>query len=140
MADSDPVHDFKNQIGIVLGFTELLLEDLSADDPRRGRLALIHQAANRALATVPKLTALLAASPESSRLAVRVHRPMPTGDVPTKGAADLLAIVEGSASLLAEGAAGDPMRDDLLEVCEAGTRAAATLAEIVASAAYLRKE
>lgn len=135
MADSDPVHDFKNQIGIVLGFTDLLLEDLSADDSRRGRLALIHQAANRALATVPELTALLAAAPKGSRQAVQTPRSIPTDDVPAKAAADLSAIVEGSASLLAEGGDGDPIRDDLIEVREAGARAASTLAEIAAIAA-----
>ena len=42
-------HDLKNQIGIVLGFSELLLGDLEPDDPRRADAQEIHDAACRAL-------------------------------------------------------------------------------------------
>jgi hypothetical protein len=42
-------HDLKNQLGIVLGFSELLLGDLSHADPRRADIQEIHTAACRAL-------------------------------------------------------------------------------------------
>ena len=39
----------KNQIGIVLGFSELLLQDMDAADPRRGDVQEIYTAACRAM-------------------------------------------------------------------------------------------
>ena len=47
-------HDMKNQIGIVLGFSELLLEGLAPDDPRRADAQEIHDAACRALELLMK--------------------------------------------------------------------------------------
>ena len=34
-------HDFKNHLGIILGFVDLLLEDVPPDDPKRGDLEQI---------------------------------------------------------------------------------------------------
>jgi signal transduction histidine kinase len=45
-------HELKNQIGIVLGFSELLLLDMQRDDPRRGDVEEIISAAGRALELV----------------------------------------------------------------------------------------
>jgi hypothetical protein len=42
-------HDLRNQLGIVLGFSDLMLEELAADDPRRPGVQEIHAAAMRAL-------------------------------------------------------------------------------------------
>ena len=42
-------HDLKNQIGIVLGFSELLLQDMDTADPRRSDVQEIHTAACRAM-------------------------------------------------------------------------------------------
>jgi signal transduction histidine kinase len=42
-------HDFKNHLGIILGFVDLLLEDVSPDDPKRGDLEQIQRAAHAAL-------------------------------------------------------------------------------------------
>jgi hypothetical protein len=42
-------HDLKNQIGIVLGVSELLLQDLDPADPRLGDVQEIHTAACRAM-------------------------------------------------------------------------------------------
>jgi signal transduction histidine kinase len=42
-------HDLKNQLGIVLGFSELLLDGLDLADPRRADAQEIHTAACRAL-------------------------------------------------------------------------------------------
>lgn len=48
-------HDMKNQIGIVLGFSELLLQDTSEDHPLRGDLEEIAKAARQAMALVDEL-------------------------------------------------------------------------------------
>ena len=47
----DPVnvHRLKNQLAIIMGFSELLLEELPADDPHRPDVLQIHQAAKTAL-------------------------------------------------------------------------------------------
>ena len=42
-------HEMKNQIGIVLGFSELLLQEMAQDDPRRADIEEIHTAAGKAL-------------------------------------------------------------------------------------------
>jgi hypothetical protein len=50
-------HDLKNQLGIVLGFSELLLNELDPASPHRADIEEIHTAAQRALelvATVPE--------------------------------------------------------------------------------------
>lgn len=43
-------HDFKNQLGIILGFAEVLLTDTSPDDARRADVEEIQKAATAALA------------------------------------------------------------------------------------------
>lgn len=42
-------HDFKNQLAIILGFSEILRAQAADDDPRRGDFEEIHQAAKAAL-------------------------------------------------------------------------------------------
>jgi hypothetical protein len=39
----------KNQLGIILGFSELLLEEFAPADPRHGDVQEIHTAAARAM-------------------------------------------------------------------------------------------
>ena len=49
-------HDMKNQLGIILGFADLLLQEMDAADPRRADIQEMHSAATRAmelLATLP---------------------------------------------------------------------------------------
>ena len=48
-------HDMKNQIGIVLGFSELLLQETNEDHPRRGDLEEIVKAARQAMVLVEEL-------------------------------------------------------------------------------------
>ena len=48
-------HDFKNHLGIILGFVDLLLEDVAADDPRRNDLEQIQRAATAALDLVNRM-------------------------------------------------------------------------------------
>lgn len=43
-------HDLKNQLGIVLGFIELLIEDTPETDPRRQDMLEIRKAASASLA------------------------------------------------------------------------------------------
>ena len=44
------VHDMKNQLGIVLGFSNLLLDEMTPDDPRRADLDEVRKAGEAALA------------------------------------------------------------------------------------------
>ena len=49
-------HDMKNQLGIILGFADLLLQEMDPSDPRRADIQEMHTAATRAmelLATLP---------------------------------------------------------------------------------------
>lgn len=48
-------HDFRNHLGIILGFSEALLDDTPANDPRRGDLEEIHNAAAAALELLARL-------------------------------------------------------------------------------------
>jgi signal transduction histidine kinase len=52
-------HDMKNQLGIILGFSDLLLQEMAPADPRRVDIEEIHTAATRAME-------LLAAMPSSA--------------------------------------------------------------------------
>jgi signal transduction histidine kinase len=45
-------HDLKNQLGIILGFSDLLLQGLGPDDPSRADIQEIHAAALRAMELV----------------------------------------------------------------------------------------
>lgn len=48
------LHGLKNQLSIVLGFSEILLQELDRDDPKRPDLQEIHGAAVRAMDTVSR--------------------------------------------------------------------------------------
>lgn len=55
--DSVKIHRLKNQLAIILGFCELLLEDVADGDQRRSDLLQIQQAAKKALGELPPLPA-----------------------------------------------------------------------------------
>ena len=59
MADDIPNarwrHDLKNQLGIVLGYSELILQDLDQANPLREDLNEIVKAARQAMTLVAKL-------------------------------------------------------------------------------------
>ncbi len=48
--DPDFEHSLKNYIAIILGYADLLIEDMAPDDPRRPDLLEIHKAATAAVA------------------------------------------------------------------------------------------
>lgn len=53
--DTKTRHDLRNQLGIILGFAELLLADGDDADPRRNDVEEIRQAAVNALDLVERL-------------------------------------------------------------------------------------
>jgi nitrogen-specific signal transduction histidine kinase/ActR/RegA family two-component response regulator len=50
-------HDFNNLLGVIIGYTELALGELSSDDPLRGKIEPISKAANRAASLTSQLLA-----------------------------------------------------------------------------------
>jgi signal transduction histidine kinase len=44
------VHDMKNMLGIVIGYSNLLLDDMAADDPKRADVDEIRKAGENAVA------------------------------------------------------------------------------------------
>jgi PAS domain S-box-containing protein len=56
-------HDFNNLLGVILGETELTLDDLSNSDPRRAPLERIQQAARRSAALTRQLLAFARRQP-----------------------------------------------------------------------------
>jgi hypothetical protein len=58
MSDPRPfVHDMKNYLGIIIGYSNLLLEDLPAEDPHRTDIAEIRQAGESAVALLQQWSA-----------------------------------------------------------------------------------
>jgi signal transduction histidine kinase len=56
MADVDnPSHAFKNQLTVIRGFSEILIAETPAEDPRRRDLEEIHKAAMTALELLARL-------------------------------------------------------------------------------------
>lgn len=53
------VHEFKNQLGIILGFSELLLADMPPGDPRRSDIEEIEKAAKATMALVATLKEMI---------------------------------------------------------------------------------
>lgn len=55
MSSLERVHDFQNQLGIILGFVELLIADMEEGDRRIDDLIEIRTATQRALDLVPEV-------------------------------------------------------------------------------------
>ena len=53
--DAKHLHDFKNQLGIILGFSDLLMAETADSDQRRGDFEEIHRAATAALDLLARL-------------------------------------------------------------------------------------
>ena len=57
-------HDFKNQLGIILGFSEILLTEAAPGDPRRADFEEINKAATAALDLLARLFPVDADTPQ----------------------------------------------------------------------------
>lgn len=56
MTDADkPLHDFKNHLSVIHGFSEMLLANAAHDDPRRSDVEEIHKAATAPLHLLERL-------------------------------------------------------------------------------------
>ena len=53
------VHDLKNYLGIVIGYSNLLLEELPPEDPRRTDIDEIRKAGEAAIALVDRWSAMV---------------------------------------------------------------------------------
>jgi hypothetical protein len=53
--ESENLHQLKNQIGVAVGFVDLLLDEIADGDPRRDDLLQVQQAMQKALAILPQL-------------------------------------------------------------------------------------
>ena len=53
---ADVVHRLKNHIAIIVGFCDLLLAEVSDDDPHRADIIEVHKAARDAMALLPETT------------------------------------------------------------------------------------
>ena len=53
--ESKPLHDLNNQLTVVQGYADLLLETIPPDDPRHGDLLEIINAAKAAIDLVPEI-------------------------------------------------------------------------------------
>ena len=51
------VHEFKNYLAVIVGFCDLLLSELPADDPRRADVEEMHKAGHAAITLLPRLLA-----------------------------------------------------------------------------------
>ncbi len=51
----DPMHEMNNHLAIVVGFAEMLLDELEEGDRRRPNVEQILSAAQRAMALLPQL-------------------------------------------------------------------------------------
>ena len=58
------VHDMKNMLGIIMGYSNLLLDDLPSDDPRRHDVYEIRKAGETALALLDRFNNAPAADEE----------------------------------------------------------------------------
>ena len=54
-ADRKFVHDMKNLIGIIIGYSHLILEEMPPDDPKRSDLAEIRNAGESAIVLLTDL-------------------------------------------------------------------------------------
>jgi signal transduction histidine kinase len=55
MSNANLVHELKNQLGIILGFAEILVAETDDHDPRRADLIEIQKAAQKAVSLLPNL-------------------------------------------------------------------------------------
>ena len=54
--DASVLHQLKNHIAVVIGFCDLLLRDLSEDDPNRADILKMRETGHDAMALLPELS------------------------------------------------------------------------------------
>ena len=59
--EPDVIHRLRNQLGVIIGFCNLLLESSPVDETLRGDIQSIQSAAEDALALIPTIAARLRA-------------------------------------------------------------------------------
>jgi hypothetical protein len=55
LSDDQVLHQLKNHIAIIVGFTDLLLADVTGDERRAADLREVHTAARQAMAILPEV-------------------------------------------------------------------------------------
>ncbi len=50
------LHEFKNHLSVIVGFCDLLLNDLREDDPKRADILEVLKAGHAAIALLPELS------------------------------------------------------------------------------------
>jgi hypothetical protein len=55
--ESETLHQLKNQLGVAVGFVDLLLDEAAPDDPHREDLLRVQDAMRKALALIPVIHA-----------------------------------------------------------------------------------
>ena len=58
MNDNLTLHEIRNHLAVIMGFCDLLLEDLPENDPKRTDILQVRKAGEAALALVSQLEAL----------------------------------------------------------------------------------
>jgi hypothetical protein len=61
--ESDLLHQLKNQLALVVAFTDLLLEETDPQERRHADIAEVHKAARAALALMPEVAKRLRQTP-----------------------------------------------------------------------------
>jgi signal transduction histidine kinase len=104
-------HELSNQLGIVISYAELLLEELDAADPNRPDLDTIDRASRRLQELLTGVTSFDKVGEEKRR----------------QYADQLRAITEAGGAVLQRSAATDPVAADMREVLKAADAVAAIL-------------
>ena len=54
--DSPVLHELKNHLSVIVGYCDLLLRNMPADDRTRGDIVEMHKAGQAAIELLPRLT------------------------------------------------------------------------------------
>jgi len=55
--DSEAMHQLKNHLSVIIGFCDLLLREVPADDPKHADLLEMRKAGDAAMALLPQISA-----------------------------------------------------------------------------------
>jgi hypothetical protein len=54
--DTPVLHEFKNHLSVIIGFCDILLNELTHDDPKRADVLEVRKAGRAAIALLPELS------------------------------------------------------------------------------------